>query len=181
MRFSAYLGQWRQPWGLLCLLSLIHILNRRNVPVGIIPVSFSLFYSNSFSPWKYKSMHKNIANPPLSCCLYIPATAREMLHAMNQLRDGRPIRPALAADSRSAAQRVPCMLWSLKVHHHCHKRPALNPSPLHTRNYAVSAHQCYALKWFLRVSCVSQSKRISHYLKCSTVNVLPISPLFMHV
>jgi hypothetical protein len=86
-------------------------------------------------------MYKNIANPLLSCCLSILATAREMLHLLNQLRDGRPIGPALAADSLSAAQGVPCILWSLKVHHHHHKRLALNPSPLHKRNYAVSAHQ----------------------------------------
>ena len=66
-----------------------------------------------------------------------------MLHLLNQLRDGRPIGPALAAESRSAAQGVPCILWSLKVHHHRHKRPAFNPSPLHMRNYAVSVHQCH--------------------------------------
>jgi hypothetical protein len=86
-------------------------------------------------------MYKNIANPLLPRCLYILATARGMLHLLNQLRDGRPIGPALATDSPSTAQGVPCILWSLKVHHHHHKRPAFNPSPLHMRNYAASAHQ----------------------------------------
>jgi hypothetical protein len=60
-------------------------------------------------------------------------TVREVLHLINQLHDGRPIGPALAAYSLSAAQGVPCIFWSLKVHHHRHKRPAFNPSPLHMR------------------------------------------------
>lgn len=67
---SVDLGQGCRPRGLLCLLSLIHVLIRRNVPVVII-ICFSYYSTQLFFVKLYKRMPTNIPNPLLCYCVYM--------------------------------------------------------------------------------------------------------------